>query len=93
MKYKSIGSKDKDSKYPGITEKTKKIMLSEYIVHSVISIFAVFFFTIKLCIKCYNFAKEYNFNINGLQEGYSFLGGHRDLSDFQYRNYRNFFFI
>jgi D-alanyl-lipoteichoic acid acyltransferase DltB (MBOAT superfamily) len=92
MKYKSIGSKDKDSKYPGITEKTKKIMLSEYIVHSVISIFAVFFFTIKLCIKCYNFAKEYNFNINGLQEGYSFLGGHRDLSDFQYRNYRNFFF-
>ena len=91
MKYKSIGNKDNDSSYPGVTEKTKKIMFVEYIVYTVFSVFIIFFLTIKLGIKCYNFAKEFNFNINGIQEGYSFLGGHRDLSDFQYRNYRSFF--
>jgi hypothetical protein len=82
----------KYSSYQGITEKTKKIMLFEYIVHTVISVFIIFFLTIKLGIKCYNFAKnEYHFNINGLEEGYSFFGGHRDLSDYQYRNYRSWF--
>ena len=90
MKYKSVENKENNSLYPGVTEKTKKIMVIEYIVYTIISVFVIFFSTIKLGIKCYDFAKELNWEIGGLKED-SKLGGHQDTNDYQFRSYMEFF--
>ena len=87
------GNKGNDTSHSGVTKTNKKVMLVEYIVHTAISVCLILFFTIKLAIKSYNLAKEFNFDIDGLREGYSFLGGHRDLSDYQYLYYRKNFFL
>lgn len=66
----------------------KKIIFFEYIFYTIISIIIVAYHTINLGIICYKLAEKYDFKLDGLTKGYSFLGGYRDLSDFQWKYYR-----
>ena len=86
MRYKKVGIEDAFSYKPA--EKTKKIILFEYIFYSLISFFLAIYYTLNLFSICHNLAKKNNFKISGLVKGYSFLGGYRDFSDFQWRYYR-----
>ena len=86
MKYKKVEINENSSSKP--LEDNKKIIFYEYIFYSIISIFLAIYCTLNLGIISYNLAEKYNFRLNGLVKGYSFLSGHRDLSDFQWRYYR-----
>ena len=86
MKYKKVDIEDAFSYKPNA--KTKKMIFFEYIFYSFISFFLALYYTINLFKICYDLAKRNNFKISGLVQGYSFLGGYRDLSDFQWRYYR-----
>ena len=66
----------------------RKIIFCEYIIHSIISIILAAYFTITIGITCYKLAEKYDFKLDGLVKGYSFLGGYRDFSDFQWKYYR-----
>ena len=86
MKYKRVEIEDNLSNKR--KEETKKIIHYEYIVHTIISIIFAAYNTINLGYICHNLAEKYNFKIDGITEGYSFLGGYRDLSDYQWKYYR-----
>ena len=66
----------------------KKIIFFEYIFYTIISTILIVYYTFNLGSICYKLAEKYDFKLNGLTKGYSFLGGYRDLSDFQWRYYR-----
>ena len=72
---------------PKSSKKNKKIIICENIFHTIVSTSLIVYYTINLGINSY-IAKKYNFNLNGLVKGYSFLGGYRDFSDYQWRYYR-----
>ena len=86
MKYKKVEIEDAFSYKP--SSKTKRMIFFEYVFYSFISFFLAIYYTINLFKICYDLAKRNNFKISGLVQGYSFLGGYRDLSDFQWRYYR-----
>ena len=86
MKYKKVEIDENGSSK--LLGDNRKIIFYEYIFYSIISIFLAIYCTLNLGIISYNLAKKYNFRLNGLVKGYSFLSGHRDLSDFQWRYYR-----
>ena len=81
-----IGIKDNKSK----SEEEKHEIIWEYYFYTVIIVLVVFYSTIKLGIICHDLAKKHNYKLDGLSEGYSFLGGYRDTTDYQWRNYRKF---
>ena len=87
MKYKKVGIEDyyPFSKSP---EEKKNIIFIEYIFYSIVSFLLSIYFTIKLGINCHKLAEKYNYKLDGLVKGFSFLGGYRDLSDFQWKYYR-----
>ena len=87
MKYKKVEI-DEDFTYKP-NEKTKKIILFEQIFYSLVSFFLAIYNTVNLFKICHNLAEQNNFKISGLVQGYSFLGGYRDFSDFQWRYYRS----
>ena len=86
MKYRKV---EIDDNYPSkLNGENKKIIFYEYIFYSTISIILAIYCTINLGIISHNLAEKYNFNLDGLVKSYSLLGGYRDLSDFQWRYYR-----
>ena len=87
MKYKKVSVEDTFLYKPN--DKTKKIILYEYIFYSLISFFLAIYNTLNLFKISQSLAKKYNFKISGLVQGNSFLGGYRDFSDFQWRYYRH----
>ena len=86
MEYKKVNIDDTLS--PKSQFGNKKIIFFEYIFYTIISIIIVAYHTINLGIICYKLAEKYDFKLDGLTKGYSFLGGYRDLSDFQWKYYR-----
>ena len=86
MEHKKVKTKDTFSSKS--TVGNKKIIFFEYIFYTIISIIMAVYYTINLGIICYKLAEKYDFNLNGLTKSYSFLGGYRDLSDFQWKYYR-----
>ena len=86
MEYKKVNIDDTFSYKT--TVGNKKIIFFEYIFYSIISIILVIYYTLNLGSICYKLAEKYDFKLNGLTKGYSFLGGYRDLSDFQWKYYR-----
>ena len=64
---------------------SKKIFFYEYISIALISFVIATSWTTYLSIICHNLAAKYNFTLKGLDKSYSFLGGYRDLSDFERR--------
>ena len=86
MEYKKVKIEDTFSSKS--TVGNKKIIFFEYIFYTIISIIMAAYYTINLGIICYKLAEKYDFNLDGLTKGYSFLGGYRDLSDFQWKYYR-----
>ena len=85
MNYKQVEIEDNSSSK---TKESEKIIFYEYIFYTIISFILAISFTIYLGIICHNLAEKYNFKLDGLVQSYSFLGGYRDLSDFQWRYYR-----
>ena len=85
MNYKEV---EIDDSFLSKSKNAKKIILYEYIFYTLISIILAIYCTINLGIICHNLAEKYNYKLDGLVKGYSFLGGYRDLSDFQWRYYR-----
>ena len=85
MNYKEV---EIDDSFLSKSKNSKKIILYEYIFYTLISIILAIYCTINLGIICHNLAEKYNYKLDGLVKGYSFLGGYRDLSDFQWRYYR-----
>ena len=86
MEYKKVNIDDTLSSKSQVG--IKKIIFFEYIFYTIISIIIVAYHTINLGIICYKLAEKYDFKLDGLTKGYSFLGGYRDLSDFQWKYYR-----
>ena len=86
MKYKKVDIEDNFTYKPD--EKQKKLIFLEYIFYTLISIFLAIYNTLSLFKISHNLAEKNNFKISGLVQSYSFLGGYRDFSDFQWRYYR-----
>ena len=86
MEYKKVNIVDTFSSKD--TVGNKKIIFFEYIFYTIISIILAAYYTINLGSICYKLAEKYDFKLNGLTKSYSFLGGYRDLSDFQWKYYR-----
>ena len=84
--YKRVEIEDNDS--IKTNEKNKKIIFYEYYFHTIIALSLIIYLMIDLCKTSHKFAEKYNFKLDGLVKGYSFLGGYRDFSDFQWRYYR-----
>ena len=88
MKFKNVPIEDYYPYNSKSIEEKKKIVFIEYIFYTIVSSFLVIYFTLKLGFNCHKLAEKYNFKLDGLVKGFSFLGGYRDLSDFQWRYYR-----
>ena len=86
MNYKQVDIEDNTSSKS--KDYSKKIIFYEYLFFTLISFVLATFWTIYLGIMCHNLAAKYNFKLKGLVKSYSFLGGYRDFSDFQWRYYR-----
>ena len=86
MKYKKVDIEEAFSYKPD--SKTKKLIFLEYVIHSIIAFILAIYFTLNLFTICRSLAEKHNFKISGIVKGYTFLGGYRDLSDFQWRYYR-----
>ena len=85
MNYKQVDIEDNTSSK---SKDSKKIIFYEYIFFTLISFVLATSSTLYLGIICHNLAAKYNFKLKGLVKSYSFLGGYRDFSDFQWRYYR-----
>ena len=85
MNYRQV---EIDDNSPNKTKYNKKTIVYEYIFYTIISFFLAIYCTFNLGIITHNLAKKYDFKLDGLVKSYSFLGGYRDLSDFQWRYYR-----
>ena len=84
--YKRVEIEDKDS--AKVNEKSKKMIFYEYYFYSIYAIVFISYMTLDLGKSSHKLAEKYNFKLDGLVKGYSFLGGYRDFSDYQWRYYR-----
>ena len=83
-----ISEKLTSDEEPLVSPRKSKYFLAENIFYTILASFLILGSTIRIGYLSYTIAKSYDFNLNGLVDSYSFLGGHRDYSDYQWKNFR-----